>query len=216
MTIREGVARGAPKNIPPKKLLMVSGSLNDNIIQYEDGHFHCISNKIQWTFLYAELDFSRGIWAAARDGEEDRIKHLLSRFLNAATAHLSSPFFPLFCCVPIHSLLSSLLPWHFQFKTLLHADFHPRGTDVSQRDNGGYTGLHYAARAGHLNVVRLLLQVLNMCLSHLRLVYDLPKDLFLSTLTWEYIFVSEPGRGWGECHHQWWSYPTASCSPPGT
>ena len=89
MTIREGVARGAPKNIPPKKLLMVSGSLIDNVIQYEDGHFHCISNKIQWTFLYAELDFSRGIWAAARDGEEDRIKHLLSRFLNAATAHLS-------------------------------------------------------------------------------------------------------------------------------
>ena len=129
---------------------------------------------------------------------------------------LSSPFFPMFCCVPIHSLLSSLLPWHFQFKTLLHANFHPRGTDVSQRDNGGYTGLHYAARAGHLNVVRLLLQVLNMCLSHLRLVYDLPKDLFLSTLTWEYIFVSKPGRGWGECHHQWWSYPTASCSPPGT
>ena len=89
MTIREGVARGAPKNIPPKKLLMVSRSPIDNVIQYEDGHFHCISNKIQWTFLYAELDFSRGIWAAARDGEEDRIKHLLSRFLNAATAHLS-------------------------------------------------------------------------------------------------------------------------------
>merc|ERR1712192_124836 len=58
-----------------------------------------------------ELDFSRGIWAAARDGEEDRIKHLLSR-----------------------------------------------GTDVSQRDNGGYTGLHYAARAGHMQVVRLLIK----------------------------------------------------------
>ena len=42
-----------------------------------------ISNWIPCTLLHAELDFSRGIWAAARDGEEDRIKHLLSRFPNA-------------------------------------------------------------------------------------------------------------------------------------
>ena len=48
MTIREGVARGASKNIPPRKLLMVSRSLIDNGIQCEDGHFHCILNKTQY------------------------------------------------------------------------------------------------------------------------------------------------------------------------
>ena len=70
MTTREGVAREAPKNIPPKKLLMVSRFLSNSILL----HFHC-------ALPYAELDFSRGIWAAARDGEEDRVKHLLSRLL---------------------------------------------------------------------------------------------------------------------------------------
>ena len=48
MTIREGVARGASKNIPPRKLLMVSRSLIDNGIQCEDGHFHCTLNKTQY------------------------------------------------------------------------------------------------------------------------------------------------------------------------
>ena len=34
-----------------------------------------------------------------------------------------------------------------------------RGTNASQQDNAGYTGLHYAARSGHLHIVRLLVQV---------------------------------------------------------
>ena len=97
--------------------------------------------------MCAELDFSRGIWAAARDGEEDRVRHLLSRFPCAAI------------------LLNPRLSTTHLVVMLRRSLFHPRGTDASQRDNGGYTGLHYAARSGHLHVVRLLLQVLQ-CLSH--------------------------------------------------
>ena len=153
MTTREGVAREAPKNIPPKKLLMVSRFLSNSILL----HFHC-------TLPYAELDFSRGIWAAARDGEEDRVKHLLSRLLPTyppSYPSLSTTYLAVLRkhCIPIDTSPSSLPPSRFPTKHLLHAIFHPRGTDASQSDNGGYTGLHYAARAGHLHVVRLLLQV---------------------------------------------------------
>ena len=78
-TTREGVAREAPKNIPPKRLLMVSTS-----------RFLAMCRALSMHFkpMCAELDFSRGIWAAARDGEEDRIRHLLSRFIKATSAHL--------------------------------------------------------------------------------------------------------------------------------
>ena len=55
-----------------------------------------------------ELDFERGIWAAARDGEEDRVRELLRK-----------------------------------------------GTHPSQKDSSGYTALHYASRAGHMDVVQV-------------------------------------------------------------
>ena len=65
-----------------------------------------ISNWIPCTLLHAELDFSRGIWAAARDGEEDRIKHLLSRFPNATHCHpiiLNCCFFCAYLGVKLYS-----------------------------------------------------------------------------------------------------------------
>ena len=58
--------------------------------------------------LFLELDFERGIWAAARDGEEDRVRELLKK-----------------------------------------------GTHPSQKDSSGYTALHYASRAGHMDVVQV-------------------------------------------------------------
>ena len=67
------------------------------------GIFTAFQTKSNAFHLNAELDFSRGIWAAARDGEEDRIKHLLSRFLNAASARLS---YFIFAFLP-HVLLCS-------------------------------------------------------------------------------------------------------------
>ena len=55
-----------------------------------------------------EVEFERGIWAAARDGEEVRVMELLRK-----------------------------------------------GWDPSSMDSSGYTALHYAARAGHKDVVQV-------------------------------------------------------------
>ena len=55
-----------------------------------------------------EVDFERGIWAAARDGEGARVMELLGR-----------------------------------------------GTHPSVQDTSGYTALHYAARAGHGDIVKV-------------------------------------------------------------
>ena len=55
-----------------------------------------------------EVEFERGIWAAARDGEGGRVLELLGR-----------------------------------------------GTHPSAQDTSGYTALHYAARAGELETVRV-------------------------------------------------------------
>ena len=55
-----------------------------------------------------EVEFERGIWAAARDGLEDRVLELLRK-----------------------------------------------GCDPSCQDTSGYTALHYAARAGHREVVQV-------------------------------------------------------------
>ena len=55
-----------------------------------------------------EVEFERGIWAAARDGEGARVMELLGR-----------------------------------------------GTHPSAQDTSGYTALHYAARAGHGDIVKV-------------------------------------------------------------
>jgi len=57
-----------------------------------------------------EIDFERGIWSAACDGDESQVRKLLI------------------------------------------------GTDPSARDSAGYTALHYAARAGHTNICKILLK----------------------------------------------------------
>lgn len=57
-----------------------------------------------------ELDFDRGPWSAALEGDLSRLRHLLSR--------------------PYYS--------------------------VDKLDSSGFTPLHYAARAGHLDIVRFL------------------------------------------------------------
>ncbi len=59
-----------------------------------------------------EVDFERGVWAAALSGDVARVEHLVN------------------------------------------AD----ASRVNSRDASGYTALHYACRAGHLQVARLLLE----------------------------------------------------------
>ena len=69
-----------------------------------------------------EMEFERGIWGAAREGENERLVSLLDK-----------------------------------------------GVEPSSRDSSGYTALHYAARAGHGDTVRVgssLLSGLNTGLEH--------------------------------------------------
>ena len=75
-------------------------------------HHECCSHSAQssGSTLQAldEVEFERGIWAAARDGEGARVIELLGR-----------------------------------------------GTHPSAQDTSGYTALHYAARAGHGDIVQV-------------------------------------------------------------
>ena len=73
-------------------------------------HSSCCSSAPPTSTIQSmdEMEFERGIWAAARDGEEERVMELLAR-----------------------------------------------GVAPSCRDSSGYTALHYAARAGQLDTVRV-------------------------------------------------------------
>jgi ankyrin repeat protein len=71
---------------------------------------HCnLSSTLGQTL--EELDFEKGLWGAARDGDIVTLQKLLGR-----------------------------------------------GRNPSQKDASGYTPLHYAARAGHTNICKLLLE----------------------------------------------------------
>ena len=75
-------------------------------------HHECCSHSAQSSGstlqTLDEVEFERGIWAAARDGEGARVIELLGR-----------------------------------------------GTHPSAQDTSGYTALHYAARAGHGDIVQV-------------------------------------------------------------
>ena len=147
-TTREGVAREAPKNIPPKRLLMVSTSRFLTNVEIIVDAFQAESNVCRARLLARYLGCCSG-WRGGQ-GQAPPLKVSL-------------------CCHCPPILLNPRLSTTHLVVMLRRSLFHPRGTDASQRDNGGYTGLHYAARSGHLHVVRLLLQV-SQCLSPLWLV----------------------------------------------
>ena len=73
-------------------------------------HSSCCSSNPPTSTVQSmdEMEFERGIWSAARDGDDRRVLELLDREV-----------------------------------------------DPSSRDTSGYTALHYAARAGGLEVVRV-------------------------------------------------------------
>ncbi|RMB91055.1 hypothetical protein DUI87_32653 [Hirundo rustica rustica] len=101
----------------------------------------------------SEMDFERGIWAAARDGDEARVLQLLERSGDPAE------------------------PDQAGYTALVRGNGKPgngespdqEGYTALVRGNGktgngespkqeGYTALHYASRNGHLAVCRLLLE----------------------------------------------------------
>lgn len=78
--------------------------------QHGDQHqCNCSSKTVTASQSLDELEFERGIWTAAIDNDEHKLRSLITR------GHLYD------------------------------------------RDNSGYTALHYAARSGHLSICRILL-----------------------------------------------------------
>lgn len=78
--------------------------------EHKHSHTCTISTASSLFQTLDELEFERGIWFAAQNGDLQRVKKLLNQ-----------------------------------------------GTSVDKRDNAGYTALHYAARAGYVDVCKFLL-----------------------------------------------------------
>ncbi|KAE8618844.1 hypothetical protein XENTR_v10009523 [Xenopus tropicalis] len=91
-----------------------------------------------------EMDFQRGIWSAALDGDLKRVRHFIQKGTNPSlpdnfgytALHYSSRQ----GCVPVCRFLLD------------------NGADCNAQTHGGCTALHRAAYCGHLEVVQLLLE----------------------------------------------------------
>ncbi|NXK96682.1 ANR39 protein, partial [Formicarius rufipectus] len=92
----------------------------------------------------AEMDFERGVWAAARDGDEMRVLQLLERRGDPGEPDLAG----------YTALHYASRNGHLGVCRLLLE----RGAPCDARTPGGATPLHRACYCGHLAVSRLLLQ----------------------------------------------------------
>ncbi|KAM9175187.1 ankyrin repeat domain-containing protein 39 [Mergus octosetaceus] len=90
-----------------------------------------------------EMDFERGIWAAARDGDEPRVLQLLERRGEPSETDTAG----------YTALHYASRNGHLGVCRLLLQ----RGARCDARTPGGATALHRACYCGHLAVVRLLL-----------------------------------------------------------
>ncbi|XP_050181677.1 ankyrin repeat domain-containing protein 39 isoform X2 [Myiozetetes cayanensis] len=92
----------------------------------------------------AEMDFERGIWAAARDGDEPRLLRLLERREDPGEPDRAG----------YTALHYASRNGHLGVCRMLLE----RGAPCDARTPGGATPLHRACYCGHLAVSRLLLQ----------------------------------------------------------
>ncbi|XP_015738540.1 ankyrin repeat domain-containing protein 39 isoform X1 [Coturnix japonica] len=92
----------------------------------------------------SEMDFERGIWAAARDGDEQRVLQLLER-----SGEPSRPDTAGYTALHYASRNG-----HVSVCRLLLQ----RGAHCNARTHGGATALHRASYCGHVEVARLLLE----------------------------------------------------------
>ncbi|XP_068776900.1 ankyrin repeat domain-containing protein 39 isoform X2 [Struthio camelus] len=90
-----------------------------------------------------EMDFERGIWSAARDGDEPRVLQLLERRGEPSEPDLAG----------YTALHYASRNGHLGVCRLLLQ----RGARCNARTPGGATALHRASYCGHLAVARLLL-----------------------------------------------------------
>ncbi|KAJ4941984.1 hypothetical protein JOQ06_011855 [Pogonophryne albipinna] len=107
----------------------------------------CCTNPVSSPSVYqtlSEMDFERGIWSAAMDGDLERVKSLTQKGtdsnLRDSTGYTALHY-------------ASRSGHHAVCKFLLES-----GACASPQTPGGATPLHRSAYCGHLDVVRLLLQ----------------------------------------------------------
>ncbi|XP_060893597.1 ankyrin repeat domain-containing protein 39 [Labrus mixtus] len=107
----------------------------------------CCSHKVSSPSVYQtlnEMDFERGIWSAAMDGDLERVKTLVQKGTDPDLRDAAG-------YTALH--YASRSGHHTVCKFLLE-----NGACASPQTPGGATPLHRSAYCGHLDVVRLLLQ----------------------------------------------------------
>ncbi|XP_041644585.1 ankyrin repeat domain-containing protein 39 [Cheilinus undulatus] len=106
----------------------------------------CCSHPVSSPSVYQtlnEMDFERGIWSAAMDGDLERVKSLVQKGTDPNLRDAAG-------YTALH--YSSRSGHHVVCKFLLE-----NGGCASPQTPGGATPLHRSAYCGHLDVVRLLL-----------------------------------------------------------
>lgn len=110
-------------------------------------HCSCCSHPMPSPSVYqtmSEMDFERGIWSAAMDGDLERVKSLIKK-----GAHPNMKDGAGYTALHYASRSGHLAVCKFLLAN---------GACTSPQTPGGATPLHRAAYCGHLDVVRLLLQ----------------------------------------------------------
>ncbi|NXI47689.1 ANR39 protein, partial [Galbula dea] len=107
---------------------------------------HCCPSRVAVPSVYQslpEMDFERGVWAAARDGDEPRVLQLLERRGEPSQPDLAGYTALHYASRNGHlGVCRLLLRW---------------GAHCNARTPGGATPLHRASYCGHLAVAQLLL-----------------------------------------------------------
>lgn len=103
---------------------------------------HTVSSSVHQTLN--EMDFERGIWSAAMDGDLERVKSLIQKGTNPNMKDVAG-----YTSLHYASRSGHLAVCKFLLEN---------GACSSPQTPGGATPLHRAAYCGHMDVVRLLLQ----------------------------------------------------------
>lgn len=112
---------------------------------YHGHECHCMTASRSVNQTLEELDFERGIWSAALNGEYERVEKLLNKGWDPNKRDKSGYSAMHYACRSNHKGVAKLLLEH--------------GADVNiTTRSGGATPLHRAAFMGHLDLTKFLLE----------------------------------------------------------
>lgn len=148
-----------------------------------DSHIHhagcsCVGNSTTYSQNLDEMDFERGIWSAAVNGETERIKKYINKNISPDVLDASGYTALHYACRHGHVNVCKLLlksganpniltrsgkasPLH-RAAHMGHSDIVKilieYGAKLELQDSDGQTALHKAARQYHVEVVKLLIR----------------------------------------------------------